>query len=269
MKPKTKDSLKDRAAGSIVGALIGDALGLGPHWYYDLAQLREQFGTWIDGYTDPKPGRYHEGLKAGNLSQSGLLTLELLRSIVDNNGYDEADFTRRLDDRFLQQMDGSPYAGPGGFTNQSIRELHQARVRDGKPCSILCMLPTAYYLAARFQDDFEQAVLHAVNGRGQNMSRAMLTGALAGAQVGLSGIPQRFIDGLTEGREIVDLARRIDRSGLAMNISDERPASIAVSLFASRRDCFLFSVFSAFLTHSPSHFFSALQSARIWPPQAV
>ena len=77
------------------------------------------------------------------------------------------------------------------------------------PCSILCVLPAAYYLAARFQDDFEKAVLHAVNGGGQNMSRAMLTGALADAQVGLSGIPQRFIDGLTEGREIVDLARRL------------------------------------------------------------
>jgi hypothetical protein len=80
----------------------------------------------------------------------------------------------------------------------------------GMPCSILCMLPAAYYLAARFQEDFEQAVLHAVNGGGQNMSRAMLTGALVGAQVGLSGIPQRFIDGLTEGREIVDLARRLN-----------------------------------------------------------
>lgn len=90
------NSLKDRTAGSIVGALIGDALALGPHWYYDLKQLREHFGPWIDGYTDPKPGRYHEGLMAGNLSQSGLITLELLRSIVDNNGYDEADFTRWL-----------------------------------------------------------------------------------------------------------------------------------------------------------------------------
>ena len=44
----------------------------------------------------------------------------------------------------------------------------------------------------------------------QNMSRAMLTGALAGAQVGLAGIPQRFIDGLTQGREIVDLAQRLN-----------------------------------------------------------
>ena len=45
---------------------------------------------------------------------------------------------------------------------------------------------------------------------GQNMSRAMLTGTLAGAQVGLAGIPQRLIDGLTQGREIVDLAQRLN-----------------------------------------------------------
>jgi ADP-ribosylglycohydrolase len=349
------DKVMDRAAGAVVGALIGDALGLGPHWYYDLDQMRMHFGPWIDGYTDPKPGRYHEGLKAGNLSQTGLITFELLRSVVDNNGYDEADFTRRLDEKFLQQMDGTPHAGPGGYTNQSIRELYQARVRDNKPwgqtgdfadtsegaeravvlaaryaisptegaqliarnirltqidpfvvalsasynvivsamirgepfdgqlsaklyamvekgvlpfthavlaenkekymhdptapsaslpypdgllfpshvwqaandpdvaiepawkvslvygmpCSIQCMLPAAYYLAARFREDFEQAVLHAINGGGQNMSRAMLTGALAGAQVGLGGIPQRFIDGLTEGHEIVELAQRL------------------------------------------------------------
>ena len=32
--------LMDRAAGSVVGDLIGDALGLGPHWYCDLEQLK-------------------------------------------------------------------------------------------------------------------------------------------------------------------------------------------------------------------------------------
>ncbi len=349
------EKIKDRAAGAVVGALIGDALGLGPHWYYDLDQLRKHYGPWIDGYTEPRPGRYHEGLAAGSLSQTGLITLELLRSVVAADGYDEVDFTRRLDTEILQQMDGTPYAGPGGYTNQSIRELYQARIRDhkpwgktgdyadtsegaeravvlaaryaqsptegaqqiarnirltqidpfvaalsvsfdvivsalirgepfdgrlsgklyemvetgilpfthavlaenkakyahdptapsaslpfpdgllfpshiwqaandpdvaiepawkvslvyGMPCSILCMLPAAYYLAARFYDDFEQAVLHAINGGGQNMSRAMLTGALAGAQVGLAGIPQRFIEGLTAGTEIVELAQRL------------------------------------------------------------
>ncbi|MEO6823693.1 MAG: ADP-ribosylglycohydrolase family protein [Nitrosospira sp.] len=53
------------------------------------------------------------------------------------------------------------------------------------PCAIYHQLPAAYYLAARFTNDFEFVVLHAINGGGQNMSRAMLTGALVGAQVGI------------------------------------------------------------------------------------
>jgi len=349
------EKIKDRAAGAVVGALVGDALGLGPHWYYDIDEMRKHYGPWIDGYTEPRPGRYHEGLKAGSLSQTGLITLELLRSVVEANGYDEVDFTRRIDTEILQQLDGTPYSGPGGYTNQSIRELYQARIHDNKPwgetgdyadtsegaeraivlaaryarsptegaqliarnirltqvdpfvvalsasfdvivsalirgepfdgelsgklygmveegilpfthavlaenkgkyvhdptapsaslpypdgllfpshiwqaandpdvaiepawkvslvygmpCSILCMLPAAYYLAARFNGNFEQAVLHAINGGGQNMSRAMLTGALVGAQVGLSGIPRRFTEGLTAGAEIVELAQRL------------------------------------------------------------
>jgi ADP-ribosylglycohydrolase len=77
------------------------------------------------------------------------------------------------------------------------------------PCAIYHQLPAAYYLAARFRDDFESAVLHALNGGGQNMSRACLTGALVGAQVGLSGIPERFINGLQNHGELVDLARQL------------------------------------------------------------
>jgi ADP-ribosylglycohydrolase len=77
------------------------------------------------------------------------------------------------------------------------------------PCAIYHQLPAAYYLASRFADDFESAVLHAINGGGQNMSRAMLTGALVGAQVGLEGIPVRFIDGLENGQELLELAKKL------------------------------------------------------------
>jgi ADP-ribosylglycohydrolase len=77
------------------------------------------------------------------------------------------------------------------------------------PCAIYHQLPAAYYLAARFPDDFESAVLHAVNGGGQNQARAILTGALAGAQVGLSGIPQRFLDGLEQGEMLKGLAMEL------------------------------------------------------------
>ena len=76
----------------------------------------------------------------------------------------------------------------------------------GMSCAINFVLPAAYYLAARFPGDFESAVLHALNGGGQNMSRACLTGALVGAQCGLRAIPRRLIDGLRDGKEIVAFA---------------------------------------------------------------
>jgi ADP-ribosylglycohydrolase len=79
----------------------------------------------------------------------------------------------------------------------------------GMPCAIYQQLPAAYYLAARFHDDFEQAVLHALNGGGQNQARCILTGALVGAQVGLSGIPQRFLDGLQNAQELIALASQL------------------------------------------------------------
>jgi hypothetical protein len=42
----------------------------------------------------------------------------------------------------------------------------------------------------------------------------MLTGALVGAQVGLSGIPKRFIDELENGQELVTLAKKLGELAL-------------------------------------------------------
>jgi len=353
--PKPSPTIEDRAAGAIMGAFIGDALGLGPHWYYDLDELRADYGPWIDGYTDPKPGRYHAGMKAGQLSQAGIILELTLRSVVERGGYDEADFCRRLDEELFPLLDGTPANGPGGYTSQSIRNAWQRRVKEGAPwgqvaghadtteaaeralvlairyartpcriaetvaanclltqgdeaivamttayccvlgqlvagepldarlsdklmalvksgdlpfhavttgrlgpppsgveplragrfsspdslltpsymaeaaadpgiriepawkvsivygmpCAVYHQLPAAYYLAARFPDDFESAVLHAINGGGQNQARAILTGALAGAQTGLSGIPSRFLNGLENSAGLVVLAKRL------------------------------------------------------------
>ncbi len=353
------NSIQDRAAGAVMGALIGDALGLGPHWYYDLDELRRDYGDWIDDYTDPKPGRYHAGLKAGQPSQAGVILALLLRSLVACGEYDAEDFCRRMDTDLFPLLDGTPASGPGGYTSQSIRDAWRKRVQQGlpwgqvggpadtteaiertlaiavryareprwlapavadntaltqtdpavvamtvaygavlgllvqghpfdknltgelmaqvrsgalpfhtvigadskppqpgdpdpprtgrfaspdalmtpsfmaaaardpeiriepawkasivygMPCAIYHILPASYYLAARFGSDFEPAVLHAVNGGGQNQARAILTGALAGAQSGLTGIPRRFIDGLENGAEVVELAEALARS---------------------------------------------------------
>lgn len=348
--------LRTRAKGALLGALIGDALALGPHWYYNLEELRRDYGDWISDYTDPQPHRYHAGLKAGQLSQAGYLLKMMMHSLADCEGYDEKDFCRRMDSELFPMLDGTPISGPGGYTSQSIRETWRRRVEQklpwgktgghadtteaiertlaiavayaqkphelaraitsntlltqtddtvvsmtvaygavlgmlvqghqldadlsaklmklvkdnqlpfhavtsdnlqppkpgdpdpprvgrfaspdalltpsymataaadkdiriepawkvsivyGMPCAIYHQLPAAYYLAARFHNDFESAVLHAVNGGGQNQARAILTGALAGAQVGQQGIPGRFIDGLENNAELLRLSSRV------------------------------------------------------------
>lgn len=349
---------KQRAQGAIMGAFIGDAIALGPHWYYDLDELHKDYGTWIDDYTNPKDGRYHEGLKAGDLSQSGYILKLMINSILETDEYNQDIFCKKLDEELLSKIDGKPINGPGGYTSQSIREIYRQRVEQnlswdevgshadtteaiertlalavryaynpkklaqtisqntfltqvddivgslsvaygavlgqliqgekldkdisnklmslvkkgelpfhavttdslkpplkgskdpsnvglfaspdallspsymaqaasdpdikiepawkvslvyGMPCAIYHMLPACYYLAARFHNDFESAVLHALNGGGQNQARAILTGALVGAQVGIDGIPQRFIDGLNEKDELLGLLKQLSK----------------------------------------------------------
>ncbi len=334
-----------RTAGALMGAFIGEALGVGPHWFYDLDELQKHYGSWIDDYTRPLPGRYHDGLEPGDLSQSGLILALTIDSLVQSGGYDDHDFKQRFEGEIFARIDGAPMSGPGGYTSQSVREafirwrangrdwtgiagpadstealertiaigafyafdlqamaaavtrnarlmqddatvlsltvafnavlalLIQGKPLDGNlsgdlmssaksgalpfyvlttgnlappkpgdadplqteifaspdallspsymaraakdpaihiepawkislvygmPCAIYHMLPAAYYLAARFSDDFESGVLHALNGGGQNQIRAMLTGALIGAQAGIDRIPERFIEGLTD-----------------------------------------------------------------------
>jgi ADP-ribosylglycohydrolase len=364
---------KDRIKGTIMGALIGDALGVGPHWYYDLEELKATYGPWIDDYVAEQPGRYHPGVQPGENSQTGQVLVMLLESVTEWGGYDEADFAQRLDG-LLATLDGTPQGGR--YTDSAMRSVWRARQagytwseagsfedtaeaairtpvlaaryvtdvelameniianvrithrdpfivgqstafglnvcalvngvplseaanvlsalrapadrralpdspdeagpdiprdwaknygisykipvdwlgapakaeartfvppssfydslgqsRTGylaakdpsmavEPASAICrmyglactmgfMLPAAYYLAGRFEDDFEMAVLSAINGGGNNMARAALTGGLSGAMVGLSGIPERFVTGLADHERLLDLVERV------------------------------------------------------------
>lgn len=359
----TQPSFESRIQGAIMGAFVGDALGVGPHWYYDLNELKAAYGPWIDGYTTPKPGRYHEGLKAGDSSQAGIILTLTLQSLVAEQGYNSKDFCRRLDQQLFPYLNGNAMFGPGGFTSHSMRDTWRARqqgkawgciassadnteaaerilaiaalyakhpkalsdhvcanialtqkdpivqamtlayalvlgqllqgetldsalsgklmalsqaqqlpyhrtVSDnmqppqgqdqnialghfaspdalltvssiaqaielgvniepawqigllyGLPCAVFHQLPAVYHLAARFQDDFEAAVLNAINGGGQNLARAMLTGALCGAIGGLEAIPQRFIEGLSEGQQYLALAKELSVLASSNNLS--------------------------------------------------
>ena len=66
-----------------------------------------------------------------------------------------------------------------------------------------------FHLPVRLHDDFESAVLHAVNGGGQNQVRVILAGTLTDSRVGLSGIPNRFLKGLEKADELKFLSKRL------------------------------------------------------------
>jgi ADP-ribosylglycohydrolase len=83
----------------------------------------------------------------------------------------------------------------------------------GLSCPLEFMLPAAYYFSSRFENDFELPVLSAINGGGNNMARASLTGALVGAQVGIRGIPERFITGLANYESLLEMAERVADDG--------------------------------------------------------
>jgi ADP-ribosyl-[dinitrogen reductase] hydrolase len=335
------DKNKDRAMGAIMGSLIGDALGVGPHWYYDLDRMKEEYGEWIDNYTKPKPDRFHAGLKAGENSQTGQVVTILMESVSGKGEYVEKDFTARLD-ALLDTLDGTP--GGGRYTDHAIRDVWKARKEEGlewtnagsfadtaeaairtcvlaaryyrdidllmeslrsnvllthkdpfiagqsvafglitgalidgcdlgnasktvnkkasskniplvievtdgnrktdvsfmdallQPswshqaafdpgiviesapdacrlfglaCTLGFLLPAAYYLASRFEDDFYNAVMSALNGGGNNMARAALTGALSGAHVGLSNIPEYLIKGLSDHKRLLRMVEKV------------------------------------------------------------
>ncbi len=162
-------SRKDRAVGAIMGTLVGDALGLGCHWYYDLEAMRADYGDWISNYTDQKPDRtdrfhyiakhrYELGLKAGDVSQTGQLIVMLMNSIVDCGGYNEDDYTARLDS-FLETIDGTELSG--GFTDRAERHLWENRKQGvpwGKAGSLTDTSEAAQravILAALFGDDYD------------------------------------------------------------------------------------------------------------------
>ena len=131
----TNDKRKDRAMGAIIGNLIGEALGLGCHWYCDLKTFRDECGPWVSYYTDQNTERtdtfgevarlrHKYGLRAGDVSQTGEVFIMLLESLVECGKYDQENFTGRLD-KLLATLDGT--AMSGRYTNWFLRDVWKQR----------------------------------------------------------------------------------------------------------------------------------------------
>ena len=62
--------------------------------------------------------------------------------------------------------------------------------------------PSVLYLAARYHNDFESALVANTNVGGDNCHRGAVLGAILGASLGINSIPERWVSGLTAHDEI-------------------------------------------------------------------
>ncbi len=143
-----------------MGTLIGDALGLGPHWYKSRPPLKADYGPWIDNDIAPLSHRYHAGREPGDYSQTGQVFVLLLESMAEHGEYNAPDFTRRLDG-LLATIDGTPFSGR--YTDVAMREVWHARQAGLAWCVAGSFADTAeaairgVILAARYSDDLHLA----------------------------------------------------------------------------------------------------------------
>jgi len=82
---------------------------------------------------------------------------------------------------------------------EAIRALGQGWVAEET-------LAIAIYCALKYEDDFEQAIIAAVNHSGDSDSTGAVTGNLLGAHLGLKAIPQKFLTHLELRDTIMEIA---------------------------------------------------------------
>ena len=65
-------------------------------------------------------------------------------------------------------------------------------------CYVEDAVPAVVYLALKYHDDPERALVANTNLGGDNAGRGAVLGALMGAAHGLESFPERWVDGLLE-----------------------------------------------------------------------
>ncbi|MDX6750924.1 ADP-ribosylglycohydrolase family protein [Geminicoccaceae bacterium 1502E] len=107
---------RERMLGAVLGQFVGDALCLGSHWYYDMAERDRILPGGPEGFDRPVDGHYHAGRGPGDLTHYGEAALILLRSLAAQDGLDVVDQGRRLVAHF-----GAPEHV--GYLDKATREL--------------------------------------------------------------------------------------------------------------------------------------------------
>lgn len=98
----------------------------------------------------------------------------------------------------------------GFHAEEVLKSVHRNQSSDldviggllSPACYIDQSFPSVLYLAARYPNDFEAALVANTNVGGDNCHRGAVLGALLGAALGFEAIPKRWINGLTAHDEL-------------------------------------------------------------------
>lgn len=123
---------------------------------------------------------------------------------------------------YYDQMTGRMIAEAAFFALSNVRTstqvLNQLRGWAGHEA-----IAASIYCFLQHPKDFEKAVLLAVNSPGDSDSLGAITGAIAGASLGISSIPSQWVDRIERRAELYSLAERF------MVLVKEEPARIEAS----------------------------------------
>lgn len=91
------------------------------------------------------------------------------------------------------------------------------KLREATGVKFLADSTAAFALGTflRHVGDFRSAVLEAINAGGDTDTQASIVGALVGANVGMAGIPQEWIDAIPDAREALEIANQLIASVLS------------------------------------------------------
>ncbi len=88
-------------------------------------------------------------------------------------------------------------------------DIDHALNKIGNSSSVYETVPFAFYCYFASINDFEDAVITAVNAGGDTDSIGAITGALSGARHGISAIPDRWLRNLEKRDYLIDIADRL------------------------------------------------------------
>ncbi len=130
----------------------------------------------------------HPGPK---MSQAGALLIHLLLETIQ--GRLLADVIRDAIAGQQSPLLGHPFTKWLDLPDDAVIGRHLSPA-----CYVEDAVPAVVYLALKYHDDAENALIANTNLGGDNAARGAVLGALLGAANGMAGFPKRWVDGLTD-----------------------------------------------------------------------